>query len=64
MSLVKSMSISVDEGEETGLLRRETWLVYVCHSEGGKYKTFKCHRTWYGGGVFLILGILSVILCK
>ena len=30
MSLVKSTSISVDEGEET----LETWIVYMCHSEG------------------------------
>ena len=39
MSLVKSTSISVDEGEETqeGFLcleRFETWIVHVFHSEG------------------------------
>ena len=41
MSLIKSTSISVDEGEETGkkyifirLETIETWIVYVCHSEG------------------------------
>ena len=36
MPLVKSTSISVDEGEETGvsLETTETWVVYVCHSVG------------------------------
>jgi hypothetical protein len=38
MSLVKSTSIGIDEGEEVkGLLSlkiTETWIVYVCYSEG------------------------------
>jgi hypothetical protein len=41
MSLVKSTSISLEEGEETckkktflSLKTIETWMVYVCHSEG------------------------------
>ena len=38
MPLVHSTSISVDEGEKTGKTMIfkpiETWIVYLCHSEG------------------------------
>ena len=61
MSLVKYTSISVDEGKETegflSLESNETWIVYVCHSEGEWAR-----QKIYIRKVFLMFGIVRLQL--